>query len=287
MELRKVLFGYSKDHNGFHINRTEADTVTTIFSSYLSGNSMNKIAGDLTEQSITYYKERNIWNKNMVKRILENPNYCGNNEYPNIISKDSFNKVQILKSKNCSYKKETVLPEIEFLKKRVFCDTCGGEIYRQKQKNGKFRWLCHHRCKYQIRIYDEDLRSVLKICISKVKDEPSLLNVTSNETDTGYMPSLTVKKNEKELEYFLEQGNLSFSNAVKILLSGISEKYKCCRFIPGHAYTDELNKKIQDLNVNEFDTYILETIIEKVIVKESGDIVIVFRNKTEWCRRRD
>ena len=89
MELRMILFGYEKRRFKPFVNRAEAKTVKRIFNEYLSGKSLSAIADGLTKEQVVYFKDKTVWTKNAVKRILENPHYAGDSEYPAIISAEA------------------------------------------------------------------------------------------------------------------------------------------------------------------------------------------------------
>ena len=74
---RTIPFGYRMEMGKIVCHPTEAETVKQIFAQYLLGNSMQQIAQRLTEMGTCYHSDVTEWNKNMVKRILENPHYLG------------------------------------------------------------------------------------------------------------------------------------------------------------------------------------------------------------------
>ena len=43
----------------------------------ISGETLLQIANDFTVRQVTYYKGKNTWNKNAIRRIIENEHYCG------------------------------------------------------------------------------------------------------------------------------------------------------------------------------------------------------------------
>ncbi len=48
-----------------------------------------------------------LWNKNMVARILENPKYTGESEYPPLISQEQFEAVQVRRKKQAAPPQKT------------------------------------------------------------------------------------------------------------------------------------------------------------------------------------
>ena len=88
MELRRILYGYKKEQFNSLIEPNEAEIVREIFSDYVNGKSLVEIANSLTENGVVYFKDKTVWTKNAVKRILENAHYMGDNEYQKIIEKE-------------------------------------------------------------------------------------------------------------------------------------------------------------------------------------------------------
>ena len=99
MELRMILFGYEKRRFKPFVNQAEVKTVKRIFDEYLSGKSLSAIADGLTKEQVVYFKDKTVWTKNAVKRILENPHYAGDSEYPAIISAEAFEKARDIRIK--------------------------------------------------------------------------------------------------------------------------------------------------------------------------------------------
>ena len=83
---RTIPFGYMMKDGKITANPKEVLAVVTIFSEYLAGKSLSEIADQMTVP----YSDGIRWNKNMVKRILENEKYLGTEIYPQLISKDIF-----------------------------------------------------------------------------------------------------------------------------------------------------------------------------------------------------
>ena len=84
------------------LNASEAEAVRKIFSDYINGKSLKAIAA---EMKIPYNVGKEIWNKNMVYRVLENRNYIGENGYPPIISKEDFEQAACIKAERNTYSK--------------------------------------------------------------------------------------------------------------------------------------------------------------------------------------
>lgn len=110
---RNIPFGYCMINGKYAVNAVEAAAVNQIFTEYFDGKSLNEIAAKMT---VPYHSDKPVWNKNMVKRVLENRRYKGECGYPQIIENQIFNDVQNIKSeKNTRTKIKNKVPEIEEL----------------------------------------------------------------------------------------------------------------------------------------------------------------------------
>lgn len=87
---RVIPFGYCMRNGEVTVDFAESKAVIEIFEEYLNGSSLMQIAKLMESEKIRYTADSEHWNKNMVKRIIENKKYLGSNKYPQIISKIFF-----------------------------------------------------------------------------------------------------------------------------------------------------------------------------------------------------
>ena len=135
MSKRYLPFGYEIKKGRIHINPDQADAVCRIFQQYTERNSLQQIANRMTAEGIHYRPDTCVWNKNMVKRILENQCYCGTAEYAPIITAKQFSTVdQIRKGKTVAY--SMVLKPF---RKDMQCGCCGASLYLHTKSR---QWFC-------------------------------------------------------------------------------------------------------------------------------------------------
>lgn len=114
LKNRSIPFGYCVVNGINALNAAEAEAVRKIFSDYISGKSLKAIAA---EMKIPYNIGKEIWNKNMVYRIIENRTYIGENGYPPIISTEDFEQAAHIKAERNTYSKpapKDETPQAEF-----------------------------------------------------------------------------------------------------------------------------------------------------------------------------
>ena len=102
LKNRSIPFGYCVVNGKNAPNASEAEAVRKIFSDYIGGKSLKAIAA---EMKIPYNIGKEIWNKNMVYRILENRTYIGENGYPQIVSVEDFETAARIKAERNTYSK--------------------------------------------------------------------------------------------------------------------------------------------------------------------------------------
>ncbi len=93
-----IPFGYTLEDGKFFVNEYERETITTIFTSYLLGKTMEKIARELSNED-----EEKTWSLNEVRDILKDPIYAGYKfqgadvvkaQHEAMVEVGTFNKVQ-------------------------------------------------------------------------------------------------------------------------------------------------------------------------------------------------
>lgn len=124
MANRMICYGYGITEGKISVIEKEAEVVRRIFREYRQGRQLQEIAEKLTEDRVEFYLGNYHWNKNKIFRIIENENYIGMNEYPEIIKEEEFQCVREEKSKRGN-KKITLSAEVEYLKKIAVCGQCG------------------------------------------------------------------------------------------------------------------------------------------------------------------
>ncbi|WP_337484820.1 recombinase family protein [Porcipelethomonas sp.] len=131
MKNRIIPFGYIMQNGVIQIEPTESKAVREIFQAYLNGSSLLAIANLMSSQGVSYNGVSSAWNKNMVKRILENEKYLGRNGYPAIIDEDMFCRANMRKK----IKSTTVVEiseELKAIRSLTYCTECG---HKQEAKN--------------------------------------------------------------------------------------------------------------------------------------------------------
>lgn len=143
--------GYKVINGKIEIYEEHSRIVEQIFKDYDGGASAIQIANDLKEREIKNANDRVAWTHASIGRILENHNYLGTEDYPQLIDTELFERVQkrrekvrkeIGRGKHRPSKKERLI-----FSGMLVCSECGC-AYRhyqpghKKERYGVPKWKC-------------------------------------------------------------------------------------------------------------------------------------------------
>lgn len=286
MGKRVCLYGYSVKNNNIVVNEVEAKIVSEVFEKYLSGSTLKTIADELTERKVPYYKDKNIWNKNMVARIIENAHYVGDEQYPKIVDENTYSiAFGIKKSKGGTREKDT--REVKFLKTHTYCSTCGSRYIRKFiTRSNREKWFCENLCKTQKYIDDEVMFNTILCILNSVIENPCLVEGTITDTKS-YKPDLGIMKRENELSYMMEQQTKNFKILANDVISLVSEKFDCCYEFKDDEYTEAFKEYLKSQSyIDNLDYKLLFDVVDKITINAKGDISIHFVNNTVLCHEK-
>ena len=199
----------------------ETDAVRYIFGQYQAGASLLAIAEDMTRQGIRYHQHTAEWNKNMVKRILENAKYIGAGGYPRLVFDEDFTAAQDQRGERNTY---APLPaEIRPIQGKAVCGLCGAKLTRGARTHGRVYWRCRNpECGQNIAISDEALAGLVDGRLRELALTPHLL--TTPEPKRGE-PDLDSIRIQNELTMALNRGSESPEYIKTLALAVAAQRY--------------------------------------------------------------
>ena len=257
MKNRTIPFGYMMQNGEIITNPTEVLAVVTIFSDYLAGHSLL----DIAKRMEVPYSEGAVWNKNMVKRILENDKYLGTDKFPQLISEDMFRAVNEKKSRKAT--SLCVLPEdMKTVRNLAVCKECGGKLFRKNEL-----WDCRNsNCyRFQFQLTDQMLMGAVLTVLNSAIANPSLLECDS---EVGrYAPDAEIIRRENEIRHKMDAANPDYDRTKAEILELVQLKYSRC------AYSDTPQKTavLRDIlgcreQLNTLDTGLLKSCAARISV---------------------
>lgn len=203
-KIRNILYGYKFENGRIVIHDAEAKIVNQVFTDYIKGLSYLKISNLLIQKEIEFLPNQVNWNKNKVKRIIEDKRYLGDDKYPKIIETDLFIQANSTKAERDTTKNVKRTSYIYKLNMPVICAKCGGQMRRTHHPKLTIteRWICTE-CGQSTGIFDEEL-------IGKITDNLNYLihNPLLVKSDSVSDKSKETIKTENEINRMLETADV-------------------------------------------------------------------------------
>ena len=282
MELRRIFYGYRKDQFDYYIVQEEALVVNKIFRDYLAGHTLLEIAKELTAKEISYYKDKTQWTKNMVCRIIKNEHYCGDEEYPRIVDRETFDKAVKQKAEKGGVREKDT-EEVAYLKSTTVCETCGKHFTRKSKYKVRERWLCSGGCPATTQYLDDPLLfSRIKTVMSAVRNQPYLIMPPKREST--YVPSKDVRLKERQIKYLITQPNPMFHPIMKLIYETVTDKFSEMELDPSAAVSDALYDLFSEYEPEDeqaLDIPFMKKTVSAIIIQPDGNIRIRFVNGKE------
>lgn len=245
---RNIPFGYMMRGGKYLAEPSESEAVRQIFEMYLNGMSLKSIAAEMT---VPYNKDKVLWNKNMVSRILENKRYTGDDTYPQIIEPDIFDRANDIKSE----KGKTALPVDNTTK-----------YLRSLIKYGR-----NTECK---RLSVNDIKALTVTAVNMLIAEPTLAAPTES---VEYMPTAQLTLAEEQIK---EQMNDPAADADKLMtdiLRAVSLRYDSFAYDDRDKTAHLLEILTQHDRLKEFDMELTQQVIKHIVI-DSGTVSTVLVN---------
>lgn len=275
---RTIPFGYRMHNGEIQMNPTEAKTVQEIFKMYLDGSSLLAIAGYMSTTEISYNGVSQIWNKNMIKRILENEKYIGKGQFPAIVDEDIYKKANKQKQLKSTQLCE-ISEELQAIRSLTYCAECGQKLSRIGGNSRYEKWDCRNpECsRFEHRITDNMLINVIIHVLNTAIANPDLLDTNSEISE--YVPNMEVTRQQNEINRFLDSPNTDFDSTKEEILKLAELKFNCCTYNDKPQKTEHLKEILAEKEQqNTLNIGLLKSCVSRILVSHFCTIEIEFIN---------
>ncbi len=275
---RVIPFGYCMKNGEITTNPKEVYAVSTIFSEYLKGSSLLQIAKLMESEKIRYNEGSDHWNKNMVKRIIENEKYIGNDKYPQIIAEDIFrqaNEKRVRKATTLNL----LCDDLQEIRKVTYCAECGGKLFRKTNGKGREYWNCGNPdCfKFEYRLTDRMIIGAVLTVLNTAIANPSLLE-SGGEVST-YSPTADIIRQQNEINQMTDSIQMDFDRVKAEIFRLAEMKYDCCTYNDGPQKTDEIKALLQNHEqLNTLDIGLFKACVSRIWISHFCTVEVEFIN---------
>ena len=277
---RVIPFGYCMKNCEITTIPKEVYAVSTIFSEYLNGSSLLQIAKLMESEKIRYSTDSDRWNKNMVKRIIENKKYLGTDKYQQIIDEDIFrqaNEKRVRKAATLC----VISDDLQEIRKVTYCAECGEKLFRKTNGKGREYWNCGNPdCfKYEYRLTDQMIIGAVLTVLNTAIANPSLIE-NSGEISV-YSPTVDVIRKQNEINQMTDSLQVDFDK-VKVEILRLAEmKYNCCTYNDSPQKTKEIKALLENHEqLNMLDIGLLKNCVNRILISHFCTIEVELINGT-------
>ena len=263
---RVILFGYCMKNGEITTNPKEVYAVSTIFREYLNGSSLLQIAKLMESEKIRYTEDSDRWNKNMVKRIIENEKYLGTDKYPQIIDEETFktaNEKRVRKATTFN----SICDDLQEIRKVTYCLECGEKLFRRTNGKGREYWNCGNPdCfKYEYRLTDQMIIGAVLTVLNTAIANPSLIE-NSGEISV-YSPTVDVIRKQNEINQMTDSLQMDFDRVKAEIFKLAEMKYDCCTYNDSPQKAAEIKALLKNHEqLNTLDIGLFKACVSRICI---------------------
>ena len=276
MKNRKIPFGYEMQKGKIKVSEYEAEILHRIFAEYINGRNLKELAEMLAEQNIEYLPGMSAWNKNRIKRILEDKRYTGDDKYPMIINNQIFTQANSIKAERRTNENCIVNAKNKLIIYTVKCACCGGTMIHKVDRRSKCveQWLCDNTdCRTRINMTIEELKSAITALMNMCINNPSITDMDEDEQEI----SAEIRLMENEIDRMIEQSDIYKSEIQNRILECAAKKYEQIRS-KAHI-TQRLKAEFEKSDLlSDFYIDLFEKTVSAIRMNIDGQISIVLKN---------
>ena len=275
---RTIPFGYCMKNGEITTESKELYAVVTIFNEYLKGRSLSEIAKLMQTEKIRYNAVSDKWNKNMVKRIIENDKYLGNDTYPQLITEDIFkraNEKRVKKSTTINL----ISDDLQKIRNRTYCTECGHRLSRIGGNSKYEHWDCRNPDCYKLeyRFTDQMIIGAVLTVLNSAIANPSLLE-SGGEIST-YSPTADVIRKQNEINQMTDSPQVDFDKVKAEIFKLAEMKYDCCSYNESPQKTEELRNLLENnKQLNMLDIGLFKACVSRIWISHFCTIEVEFIN---------
>ena len=274
MRNRSIPFGYHYQNGIMAVHPQESQTVQAVFTAYLSGEPLSKIATHLTAKLVEYLPGCWHWDKARVKRILDNDKYIGAGNFPQLISEKQFQMAH-QKKESANTNRKSVDEDIKLFKGLTHCHHCGGIMVRRMDSRMEHpvTWKCP-ACDYFLPLPDEDFKQRVFLLQKKLADKPLL---AEKEEDEIPVTSMEARRLTNEIFRKLDSGNFSEDELVALALQCAAKNYEAIN--SARHITDRLTVTLLHAGpLSAFDRELFQRTVSEIHLTRKGEILLKLQN---------
>ena len=283
MANRYVSFGYEITDGKYAVIENEKKIVENIFGLYLNGKSFSEISDRMNEAGVPYNNDGRLWNKNMIKRVIENRRYIGEKGFPQIIADDTFNAAEKIRLSKFTAPGETRKALLDFYREHLVCGRCGMNLRRYTcgryigNKIVSYRKCQNELCNESKSSVNEDILdlAVSKVLNDLIDDYKKIEGVNETEAEQD----IEIARLESELADDMEKMTVDIEKAVQKITELAEARFNNALECDYSAIDERIKKELSIHPKSETpDSKLLEDTVKRIAYLSNGTVEIELIN---------
>ena len=283
MANRYVSFGYEITDGKYAVIDSEKKIVENIFGLYLNGKSFSEISDRMNEAGVPYNNDGRLWNKNIIKRVIENRRYIGEKGFSQIIADDTFNAAEKIRLSKFTAPGETRKALLDFYREHLVCGRCGMNLRRYTcgryigNKIVSYRKCQNELCNESKNSVNEDILdlAVSKVLNDLIDDYKKIKGV--NETEPKQ--NIEIARLESELADDMEKMTVDIEKAVQKITELAEARFNNAPECDYSAIDERIKKELSIHPKSETpDSKLLEDTVKRIAYLSNGTVEIELIN---------
>lgn len=283
MANRYVSFGYEITDGKYAVIDSEKKIVENIFGLYLNGKSFSEISDRMNEAGVPYNNDGRLWNKNIIKRVIENRRYIGEKGFPQIIADDTFNAAEKIRLSKFTAPGETRKALLDFYREHLVCGRCGMNLRRYTcgryigNKIVSYRKCQNELCNESKSSVNEDILdlAVSKVLNDLIDDYKKIEGVNETEAEQD----IEIARLESELADDMEKMTVDIEKAVQKITELAEARFNNAPECDYSAIDERIKKELSIHPKSETpDSKLLEDTVKKIAYLSNGTVEIELIN---------
>lgn len=291
MMQRHMPIGYKLADGKIIFDEEKVAVIKKIFEDYHKGLSLHAIAKELTNAGLLNANNKPNWNHGSVGKILQNIKYVGDDFYPQMINKETFESVQKRRKKKEQKLGRTLQPNSmknqSFYSNKLVCGECG-DVYRKYIEHAgrpseKSNWKCK-RYIYQNRVHcrnlfltEKDIETAFISATNKILSRKWMLDKDKKKEPPRI--TLEIRKLEERIKDLEEEEHFSSKELSELIFKRAKAYYSIAKIDDYDYNTEKIKQALAEKEqLTEFEEDIFITIIKQIVIYKDGRILVEFIN---------
>lgn len=283
--------GYKMKNGIVEIHDQQAKIVQHIFEEYLSGKSLKTIAHQMMEQGVLNAKNKQNWTHSSIGKILQNVKYQGDDYYPAIVTKETFESAQIRRAeigKNLGRTKQAnAMRNQSVFSSMVKCGECGQPYRKYVEHVGraheKTRWRCKHyilrnqaSCKNHF-LTEQDIETIFIRATNQILKEKWRINKINPQEPPIISPEL--RDIEAKIKALESNGDFSEPTLASLVFKRAQLYYQGAKVYDQPSKAERVKALLDGLSkIHQFDAELFVNITDKITIYKDKPIEVQFIN---------